>query len=599
VGGDPLLNVYFLEWGAHQLTQGLPDPWSPPFFYPTPRVLTLSDHLLGPAVAFAALRGIGLSSLGAYNVLLLASFVVGGWVAWWVLRGSGLSWAGAFLGGWFFAFAGYRWSSIGHYQVVRMQWIPAVLYTFDRLLERPAPGRAVAFLVFYVLHVSGGAYLAALIHVSLAVLLANRLLEKQLNIFDMASLRVWLPTCVGAVALLATIYLPYRNTSVHLAARHSLDEMRVHGATLASFVTPSRFGLDGWLLSFLPSDSGRGDLFPGMAGLVLIGVALIRTRQPCPSSASRGALGGAALAVAGLALALGGLLLGDRATLSPGGSRTGEWLAGYAVPFLCAVTGLVAAAVGLRRTRAGMIFPGDTWGRGLVASGLAMLFLCLPTFFAVAWSLVPGMRAMRVPTRAFALALFPLAFLVAMGWDHLAALARKGPAWRGLLAVALVALLVESLPRFPAWQPVPDASQFPEYTRWIATHPEVHAYLELPLGNRPDWETGPMYLQTAHWRPLVNGYSAVLPPAFLEVAGVCQPFPDLSGLERLSDLGVSHVVVRRRTPSWQPGGSRARALSFLPLFEEALRERGARRVFSDADTDVYDIRESQPGGAPS
>jgi hypothetical protein len=167
--------------------------------------------------------------------------------------------------------------------------------------------------------------------------------------------------------------------------------------------------------------------------------------------------------------------------------------------------------------------------------------------------------------------------------------------WRALSLALLVGLLVESLPRLPAWQPVPVDPGFPDYTRWIAAHSEVRAYLELPLGKRPHWEAGPMYLQTTHWRPLVNGYSAVLPPSFIEVASLCQPFPGLDGLARLSELGVSHVVLHRRTPGWQPGPeARARVLRFLPSFEETLRAWGARRVFSGPDVDIYDIAREAP-----
>jgi len=589
--GDPLLNVYFLEWGAHQIAQGLPDPWDPPFFYPAQRVLTLSDHLLGPAAGFLVLRRVGLSSPGAYNVLLIATFVLGGWVAWWVLRRSGLSPEGSFLGGWVFAFSGYRWSAIGHYQVLRMQWIPAVLWTFDRLIERATPGRAVAFLVLYTLHVSGGAYLAFLIHVSLAVLVANRLHAKPSSILDRASLRIWLPTALAALTVLAAFYLPYLRTGVPLGDRHSSDYVRHGGAVLASYATPSRFGLDSRLLPFLPSESERGALFPGIAGLLLIGIALARGRHLSRSARSQGARGGRWLLAVGLAIAVGGLLLGDRVSLGEGRSGTdGKWLAGYGMPLSCALTGMVLAAIGLRRMQTEAISRTGAWRRGLVASGVVMTLLCLPTFFAVAGSVVPGMRVLRVPTRAYALALFPLAFLVGVGWDHLAALARRHAVWRAFSLALLVGLLVESLPRLPAWQPIPVDSEFPGYTRWIAAHSEVRAYLELPLGKRPSWEAGPMYLQTTHWRPLVNGYSAVLPPSFIEVASLCRPFPDLDGLARLAEMGVSHVVLHQRTPGWQPGPEvRARALRFLPSFEETLRDWGARRVFSDLDVEIYDI----------
>jgi hypothetical protein len=195
--GDPLLNVYFLEWGAHQISLGLPDPWNAPFFHPTSRVLTLSDHLLGPASAFLGLRTMRRSARGSYNVLLAAPVCRGGWMAFWFLRKSGLSPVGALVGGWSFAFSSFRWSQVGHYPVLRMQWIPAVLWTFDRLLDRATPGRAAAFVCFYALHVTGGAYLALLIHFPLAVLLLNRWRPRRGRFLTGARLAVWAPTAAG------------------------------------------------------------------------------------------------------------------------------------------------------------------------------------------------------------------------------------------------------------------------------------------------------------------------------------------------------------------------------------------------------------------
>jgi hypothetical protein len=587
--GDPLLNVYFLEWGAHQIARGLPDPWDAPFFYPTRRVLTLSDHLLGPAAAHLGLRALGLSAPAAYNVLFAATFVLGGWVAFSVLRRSGLSPGGALVGGWSFAFSSYRWGLVGHYQVLRMQWIPAVLWTFDRLLDRPTPGRAAAFLCSYALHVSGGAYLAVLIHFPLAVLLMNRWLTRRGDFLAGARLAVWIPTAAAALGLLLAFYLPYLEAPIALGARHSADVLRRHGATLASFVTPARRALESGLVPLLPAESGRGAFFPGLAVLGLAGLALVRRGRGDAGSPAGGARGKRALTVGGLALTTAGLALADFVTL------TGDLRGRYWAPLLLVALGGCGLLAGRNREPART--PGrqpDPWHRGLLASGAVMGLLSLPVFFVVAWSVVPGMRSIRVPTRAFALAAFPLSFLVGSGWDRLVAIAGRGRKGAWVPAAVGLLLFVEALPKVPAWQPIPARPDFPAYVGWIAGHPEVRAYLELPLGREPSWETVPMYLQTAHWRPLANGYSSVLPPSFREVARLCQPLPGPDGLRRLAQLGVTHLVVHWRSPDWQPGPTtRARSLRSREGFAEALRQTGARRVFADADTEIHAIAASE------
>jgi hypothetical protein len=580
--GDPLLNLYFLEWGAHQVSQGLPDPWSPPFFYPTPRVLTLSDHLLGPAVPFLALRRLGLTGPGAYNVLLLASFALGGFTAWWVLRRTGLGPWGALAGGWVFAFNGYRWSAIGHYQVLRMQWIPLVLWTFDRLLERATPGRAAAFLLIYALHVSGGAYLAVLVHFGLAVLLLNRVAHAPRRFLD--GWRAWLPAAALAGAVSAVLYGPYLDAGIPLQGRHSMAAVQEGGAVLASFLTPSALGLDARLLPFLPSEAARGALFPGLAAVLLVGFAA-GPRLGCLRTASRRARFalGAGLLTGGAAL-----WLGDRVTRA---AAAGARLADYAVPF---AGGVLGAALVLAALREADVLPADPWRRGLVLVGVTTSLLCLATF-AVAWTRVPGLGALRVPTRAFAVALFPIAFAAGVGWERASALAARGRIAGAAAGALLLALVVESLPSLPAWRPIPVTETFPAYARWIAAHDEVHAYLEVPLGKAPHWEAGPMYLQTLHWRPLVNGYSAVLPPSFREIQGLCRPFPDRDGLSRLSALGVTHVVLHRAPPSWPAfPDARARVARFLPAFDDTLRAWGARRVFADDRTEIYGISRDSP-----
>jgi hypothetical protein len=596
--GDPLLNLYFLEWGAHQIGLGLPDVWSPPFFHPSTHVLTLSDHLLGPALGYLGLREVGLSAPAAYNTLLALSFVLSGWTASCVLRRSGLSPVGALLGGWTFAYSAFRWSNLGFYQVMRMQWIPAVLWTFDRLLERPTPGRALAFLAFYTLHVSGGAYLAYLIHFPLAVLLVNRWVFGGRTFLGGGRLRTWGLTALAALAVLAAFYLPYLEGGVTLAERYPADEVRRHGATLSSFVTPAAGTLDHRLLPFLPRDTRRvAALFPGVAVLTLVGFSIVGRRRRStadpPRAQARRAAGAGAV---GLALVVAGLGLADRFTLTGEDAlahvplpRPGDARAGYVAPLLLVAVGALIALGAWRSRRRPATDPAaaDAWPRGLIASGALMLALCLPALFFVAWSVLPGMKAIRVPSRAFALAAFPLAFLAGRGWD----VARRLPGRRGraLLTAAAILLVAEGWPDLPAWQPLPsDPSGFPAYTRWIAEHPEVSAYLELPLGRLPFWEAAPMYLQTRHWRPLVNGYSAVRPPSFREVATLCRPFPNAKGLSRLRQLGVSHVVVHRRFPDWYPGPPIPRRAQPLQAgFAAVLQADGARRVFADVDTEIW------------
>lgn len=241
---DPVLNLYLLKWGAHQIRLGLPDFWNAPFFYPAREVIALSDHMLGPAAfaaVFTAMGSDGPGFVAAYNALFLGSFVLCGWAAFEVMRRGGIGGLPAFFGGAVFAFSSFRWDQVSHLQMLLAMWIPPTLWTFDRLLERPGWRRAGAFLLFYALHVTGGTYLAYMIHVPLLVLLLNRLPSLVKQGGWRRDLRVLAPAGLAAAALTVALFLPYMGRGE--ALRRSQWEIRTWGASPLSYVTPSASNL--------------------------------------------------------------------------------------------------------------------------------------------------------------------------------------------------------------------------------------------------------------------------------------------------------------------------------------------------------------------
>ncbi len=91
--GDPVLVLYFMEWGEKCLSRGLDgylEFWNAGFFYPAKAATTLSDHVIGPAIQASLLHRLGANQLGAYNFLFLGSFVLCGLTTTWVLRRAGI-----------------------------------------------------------------------------------------------------------------------------------------------------------------------------------------------------------------------------------------------------------------------------------------------------------------------------------------------------------------------------------------------------------------------------------------------------------------------------------------------------------------------------
>jgi hypothetical protein len=553
--GDPLFNLVILEWGAHALSAGISGLfsgfWNAPFFYPAHGVTALSDHLIGPA-ALSALGGrLGLGPIAAYNLLFLGSFVLAGWNTYWVLRRSGRSYPAAVLGGMVFAFAPFRWDQASHLQVLLAQWVPLVLWHFDRLLVERTWKRAGWFLLFYTLHVTGGTYLAYMIHVPLAVLLINRWIAKDRR--DPGPMRVLVTTGALSLTVLAAVFVPYLIAPQH-PQRQGVEAQRF-GASLVSWVTPS--ALNRYAGRFKPEwRRAENSLFPGFLALALGGIAVgaRRRRRTNPRAISPGRR----WTLRGLvALGTVAFVLSDLHT----------WLAEprvrasgfhFATPPQSTALLYFLVAFGawffLRRRWLGewpRLFAHESvWSRGLIFSGAVSALLTFPLFFVPLMAIVPGLAEMRVSSRFYVFTSVAIAALAAQGLDWIRERwARRSGAPVPSLArfaipsIAIGLLAIELAPLPLAWSPLLAQRDFPPVYRFLADDPKVAAVLELPIGAPLDDLTY-QYFATLHHKPLVNGYSGFIPPenaAFRSAC--CAPVPDAERLAQIREWGVTHVVV--------------------------------------------------------
>ncbi|HVT61038.1 MAG TPA: hypothetical protein VHR45_21930 [Thermoanaerobaculia bacterium] len=575
-GGDPLFNLYLLKWVAHEAHRGFGGFWDPPFFFPEHGVLAFSDHLLGPGLAAAAFTSLVPSWVAAYNFLFLFSFAASGAAACYVLRRGGASWAAAWLGGAMYAFSPFRWEQLPHLQILLMQWIPVTLWSFDRLLERPSGRRAGIFLLFYLLHATGGCYLAYMIHPPLLVLLLNRLPGLRRRAAWRAELPLLAGTALAAAAIVVAIFGRYWQAAAGGGLGWGADKWRYFGATLLSYLAPSHLNFYSgiWPSVFFRPENA---LFPGWlaGGLGAVGLFDLwrhyRRPPPAPLPGTR------RLACAGLLLlALAGVLAAELCTLG----LPVRWFPsagdGYGLPLLLIVLGGGGWLLLRRRWLGGWPLRWseiEPWPRGLLAAGAVTAALSSPLFFVPAVRLLPGLAAMRVPARFDACTSLVIAWLACSALDRRLALGRAGGAggagWRaappGRIALiapaALIAplaligvgalLVIDLAPHLIHWVPLPEEGDFPAVYSWIAGQPDVHALLEIPLVD-PALPAGElvdviyMYYGTRHWKPLVNGYSAHFPPRLLHLRETCcSPLPDRAAVAELRRWGVSHLLVHR------------------------------------------------------
>ena len=484
--GDPLFNLWVLKWGVHQIRLGFPDLWDANIFYPTKGALAFSDHLLGPAAQLALFLLVIPNAIAGYNFLLLTSFIACGLAVCWVCRRAGLSWTAATLAGMMYAFSSFRLAQTTHLQILIAQWIPLTLWFWDRLLAERTVKNAVLFLAFYLLNLSGGCYLAYMIHFSLLAILISRALAERRELVSLRSLRILLPVAVVAGAAGAVLFLPYVRISRSLGLTRSPAEIEEFGATWVSYFSPAQENL----------------YFGPQANQFL--------HRVWGDSADR--------------------------FFRP----ENQLFAG----FLPTILFFVGAFVAWRRRKEG---PPDLWAWGLALSGLICFALSLVRVYLPLMRIVPGLSGMRVPARFYAFVSVTIVYFAAVGLDFLLRHIHSLRLRAAVAALLAVVLAVELAPRELTWERLPREEELPAVYEWIRDQPDVKALLEIPIAGDAR-ETDYLYASTVHWKPIANGYGGYMPLTHQMLTDRIRYLPGPAVFPLLRDWWITHIVVHARRP---------------------------------------------------
>jgi hypothetical protein len=610
---DPLFNLYVLKWAAHQIQLGLPDFWNASFFYPTRGATAYSDHLIGPAAQLVLFLQVVPNAVAGYNFLFLTGYLLSGFATFWVLRRGGLGWTAAILAGWIFAFSPFRMSQNTHIQLLLAQWIPLTLWFWDRLLAERRLKNAVLFLLFYLLNLSGGSYLAYMIHIPLIVIAINRLAVNRLGggrwreMLSWRSLRLLLPVAAIAGAAAALAFLPYLQVARTQGLTRSNAEIWSFGSTPASYLTPEPSSL--WFTARAEALMQRAagafwplffrtenQLFAGFLPTILFLIGLVawwrryRDREaPRLPLLKRVVLGALLLvALAGYLRATGQVLARE----APG-SYPHLKVADWTVPAAAVGLGL-ALWFGLRRLwRAGRVLRWaemEPWERGLALSGFACFALTHPFVYLPMMKVVPGLSGMRVPARFYFFASLSLAHFAGRGAESCLARLRDERA-RALFAGLFFLILAGELTCRPLdWAPVPREEDFPPVYSWLAAQRDVRALIELPI-TQDTQETWPMYYSTRHWKPIANGFSGYEAASHADLAESVGYLPDEHGFAKLRHYDISHLLIRAKS---------SRRVRLLGRWEAEFGPQGkgwVERVYTGPAILVYRLREPAPSAS--
>jgi hypothetical protein len=182
--------------------------------------------------------------------------------------------------------------------------------------------------------------------------------------------------------------------------------------------------------------------------------------------------------------------------------------------------------------------------RMLLAIAAAGFLLSLGTHTPVygwLYAIFPPMQGMRAAARFGNLFLLGLSVLAGLG---LLMLRRwVDPRWAGALGIAL--LVIANIEALCAPFEYRRFNGIPHVYHLLADLPGPVVLAEVPFYPRQAAFENAEYVlnSTAHWRPLMNGYSGYTPESYVTYAATFWYFPEERAIQAMRGAGVTHVMV--------------------------------------------------------
>lgn len=253
------------------------------------------------------------------------------------------------------------------------------------------------------------------------------------------------------------------------------------------------------------------------------------------------------------------------------------------VAMIMAVVGLYFAVRGAERARVTLL-------AAIGAAGLVLSFGTATPIYGWLYDVLPLMQTVRAASRFGTLFLLAIALLAGFG---LAGLRRASGHRRMLTVLALATIVLVNVETLRApffyrrWTGIPTIYKI------LAQQPDA-VLAEMPFYPGAAGFQNAEYVlnSTAHWRPLLNGYSSYAPAGYAERAARLSRFPRDEAFPPMTAAGVTHIMVHP-----------ARFGGREPFLIEELSARPDLRLVSvDVKTGIRLYKYSplvQPATAPS
>jgi hypothetical protein len=603
LGPDTRLFLWTLGWDAHAFRTAPLAIFDANVFHPEPSTLAYSEHQIGSALVAAPLIWTTGNLVLAMNAVAILACLLSGGFAYYLGRQLGLSTSSAILVGAVFALSPPRFFRIGQLHLATVQWIPLCL----ALLHRYARGGTRRHLLgaafaFWLQALSGG---------QSAVFLALAAAGLVAFLWIFGELRpagpVWkdgAAACVLTLALNLPFLLPYLEVRRNLGLERSLDEAVFWSPNAVSYLA-SPTHVHRWIGSALGLQGAKAYLFPGLVPLALALFAFLprgkTARSPPPANAGTRlrlrALDFAAVAVLLTSLfieASGGLrwnVAGVRVSAAGGGRAALVGVLLLALRLALFGRAPFAFLPELRRCMAGI--RGFLEPRMGVAGGFYVLVALVSSWaslgpraglYTALYRLVPGFDFIRVPPRLTLLTVLALAVLAGMGAERVR---RAFPAVLLLLLVEFAAFPLDARP----YRVQPSAMDVA--LAGMEPGPVVAFPIPDPRDTIAAASRHSQYMlhSTAHYLPLVNGYSGFTPERHDRIFRELAAFPSENGLSELEKISTRYAVFHRS------GYDEAGWAALLERLSHFSRRLELRKEFDEGR--IYEIVTLPRPGSPA
>lgn len=270
--GDPLLNIWIVDWVQYGLLHQPLHLFDAPIFHPAKYPLAYSENMIAVALAMMPFRLLGFAPLTVFNFAMLLGFAFSAYGASVLARTAGASTFAAIVTGLGYGFCQFFFDHLPHLQIIWAGWLPLILAGLLRYWRTPAwRNAALAAAVFLA---NGLTNVYFLLFVSVAVFGTLLLL---FTAGPVRPFRDWFRLGVAFVLagiLLYPVLSPYRTVAALYEMRRGPGEVISGSATAADwFSSTGRSALYGDIE--LPGDHGERRLFPGVVPIAMSLLTLV------------------------------------------------------------------------------------------------------------------------------------------------------------------------------------------------------------------------------------------------------------------------------------------------------------------------------------